>query len=45
MIILILASAWLGLVLVGVAIGIAMIVVSVGYFHIVGRRPRFLPSG
>ncbi|WP_316976898.1 TRAP transporter large permease [Shumkonia mesophila] len=41
MIILILASAWLGLVLVGVPIGIAMIVVSVGYFHIVGAGLSF----
>ncbi|MBE0533866.1 MAG: TRAP transporter large permease [Rhodospirillales bacterium] len=41
MIILILASAWLVLVLVGVPIGVAMIVVSLGYFHVVGAGLGF----
>jgi len=41
MIILFLASAWLALIALGVPIGVAMIVVSLGYFHIVGAGLTF----
>ncbi len=41
MTIVLLAGSWLALVLVGVPIGVAMILVSVGYFHLVGAGLSF----
>ncbi len=41
MIVLALASAWIALIIIGFPIGIAMIVVALGYFHFVGGGLNF----